>query len=203
MSVISTSCSVKTNFEKLPAKVLLIDNFDSFSFNLVQYLSVLSKHKICVCRADKIENGHLYWATHIVLSPGPGKPSDATASIAVFNEWQAVKPILGVCLGMQVIVEQLGGVVTKQMPPVHGKADIVKHKSEGLFADIPSPLQVGRYHSLVCSEVSDCLEVIAANAENFPMAVQSVKGKIFGVQFHPESVLSESGEKLLHNFLKV
>ncbi|ACV27058.1 anthranilate synthase component II [Kangiella koreensis] len=185
-------------------KALLIDNFDSFIYNLDYELQLLG-FEVNVVRNDA-EYGYVSnlasKADCIVLSPGPGKPSEAGCCAKLLQDFQKTKPILGVCLGHQVIVEAFGGVVEKAQQVVHGKVSklLLKEKST-LFSDIKGSIAVARYHSLVATTVPESLLITATSEQGEIMAVQHNELPIFGVQFHPESIMSFAGYKLLRNFI--
>ncbi|HEV7992767.1 MAG TPA: aminodeoxychorismate/anthranilate synthase component II [Gemmatimonadaceae bacterium] len=186
--------------------LLVIDNYDSFTYNLVQYLGELGA-EVLVRRNDEVsveEVGALAPAG-IVLSPGPCAPAQAGVTVDVIRAWGATTPILGVCLGHQAIGEAYGGRVVRAAKAVHGKTSRIAHDGSDLFAGLPSPLQVGRYHSLTVERATlpDSLQV-TATAESDPTeihAVRHVTHPVWGVQFHPESVLTPDGKQLLRNFL--
>jgi anthranilate synthase/aminodeoxychorismate synthase-like glutamine amidotransferase len=186
--------------------ILVIDNYDSFTFNLVQYLGELGADPV-VRRNDAIgvdEVGALHPAA-IVISPGPGTPAQAGISVPLVRRWGASLPILGVCLGHQAIGEAYGGRVVRAGRVMHGKTSMVTHDATGLFARLPSPLQVMRYHSLVIDAASlpDDLRVLA-RADDDPSeihAMHHVRHPVWGVQFHPESIMTPHGKTLLENFL--
>ncbi|MBD3653671.1 aminodeoxychorismate/anthranilate synthase component II [Kangiella sp.] len=187
-------------------KALLIDNFDSFIYNLDYELQLLG-FEVSVVRNDaeySYVSNLANKADCIVLSPGPGKPSDAGCCVKLLQDFQNIKPILGVCLGHQVIVEAFGGVVEKAQQVVHGKVSLLKlNKSSGLFSDITDCIAVARYHSLVATTVPESLLITAESEQSEVMAVQHSKLPIFGVQFHPESIMSFAGYKLLRNFINI
>ena len=182
--------------------VLVIDNYDSFTYNLVQYLGELGA-EIEVVRNDRAEVGELLerGPDRLVVSPGPCTPAEAGISGAAIRAFaEAGTPVLGVCLGHQSLVQAFGGRVVRH-EPVHGKATEIEHDGTGLFAGLPSPLTVGRYHSLVADpDLPDCLEVTARGG-GVVMAVRHRELPAEGVQFHPESVLTPQGKSLLKNFL--
>jgi anthranilate synthase component 2 len=186
--------------------VLVIDNYDSFTYNLVQYLGDLGEQPI-VRRNDEItvdEVGAL-GPRAIVLSPGPCTPSEAGVTVDVIRRWGAEIPMLGVCLGHQAIGEAYGGRVVRAARVMHGKTSPVEHNGDGLFAGLPSPLDVMRYHSLVVERASlpAELEVIAHSSED-PTEIHAMRHRahrVWGVQFHPESILTRGGRELLRNFL--
>ena len=186
--------------------ILVIDNYDSFTYNLVQYLGELGA-EIIVRRNDAVtveEVGALA-PSGIVLSPGPCTPADAGVTVEVIRAWGASIPTLGVCLGHQAIGEAYGGKVVRAARAVHGKTSRITHDGTGLFAGLPSPLEVGRYHSLVVERESlpASLKVVATATDD-PGEIHALRHAthpVWGVQFHPESVLTPNGKQLLRNFL--
>jgi anthranilate synthase component II len=186
--------------------LLVIDNYDSFTYNLVQYLGELGAD-VVVRRNDAVtveQVGDLA-PDGIVLSPGPCAPAQAGVTVDVIRAWGASTPILGVCLGHQAIGEAYGGRVVRASRAVHGKTSRITHDGSDLFAGLPSPLQVGRYHSLTVerSTLPDELRVVAT-AENDDSEIHALRHRthpVWGVQFHPESVLTPDGKQLLRNFL--
>jgi anthranilate synthase/aminodeoxychorismate synthase-like glutamine amidotransferase len=186
--------------------LLVIDNYDSFTYNLVQYLGELGA-EVVVRRNDAVtveEVGALA-PSAIVLSPGPCTPAEAGVTVDVIRAWGASIPILGVCLGHQAIGEAYGGKVVRAARAVHGKTSRITHDGTGLFAGLPSPLEVGRYHSLVVERDSlpASLEVVATATDD-PREIHALRHAthpVWGVQFHPESVLTPNGKQLLRNFL--
>ena len=186
--------------------VLVIDNYDSFTWNLVQYLGELGAEPV-VRRNDAIgveEIGELR-PRGIVLSPGPCTPAEAGITVPVIRRWGRSTPILGVCLGHQAIGEAYGGKVVRARKVMHGKTSTILHDGRGLFAGLPSPLRVMRYHSLVIEPASMPAELeIIARAADEPEEIHAVRHHehpVWGVQFHPESVLTDGGKQLLRNFL--
>jgi anthranilate synthase component 2 len=186
--------------------LLVIDNYDSFTYNLVQYLGELGA-EVLVRRNDAVtveEVGELAPAG-IVLSPGPCAPAQAGVTVDVIRAWGETTPILGVCLGHQAIGEAYGGRVVRAARAVHGKTSQIAHDGSDIFAGLPSPLQVGRYHSLTVERATlpDALRVVAT-AEHDPTEIHALRHRthpVWGVQFHPESVLTPHGKQLLRNFL--
>jgi anthranilate synthase/aminodeoxychorismate synthase-like glutamine amidotransferase len=186
--------------------LLVIDNYDSFTYNLVQYLGELGAD-LTVRRNDAVtveEVGELAPAG-IVLSPGPCAPAQAGVTVDVIRAWGATTPILGVCLGHQAIGEAYGGKVVRATRAVHGKTSRIAHDGSELFSGVPSPMQVGRYHSLTVERASlpESLRV-TATAEHDPTEIHALRHAehpVWGVQFHPESVLTPDGKRLLRNFL--
>ena len=188
--------------------ILVIDNYDSFTYNLVQYLGELGTDPV-VRRNDKIgveEIGELA-PSAIVISPGPCTPKEAGVTVDVIRRWGSSIPTLGVCLGHQAIGEAYGGVVIRADKVMHGKTSHITHDGTGVFAGLPSPLEVMRYHSLIVERDSlpKCLSVVAVSSED-PTEIHGVKHRdhpVYGVQFHPESVMTQSGKQLLQNFLEL
>ena len=192
-------------------KVLMIDNYDSFTYNLVQYLGELGA-EVEVQRNDQIGVEQILAsdASHIMLSPGPGTPDQAGVTMAAIEAMAGRKPILGVCLGHQSIGQVYGGKITHADEIMHGKTSPVKHNSQGVFAGLESPFTATRYHSLVIDRASlpDCLEITAwtETAEGELDEIMGVRHREFaieGVQFHPESILTEHGYDLLQNFIQL
>ncbi len=186
------------------ARVLLIDNYDSFTYNLVQAFLVLGA-KVDVRRNDQIvlENVAALEPTHICVSPGPGSPAEAGISVPIIKAFAGKLPILGVCLGHQAMVEACDGRVVRAKRLMHGKASSVQHDRRGLFEELPSPLEAGRYHSLIAERegLPAELDVTAWTAEGEIMGVRHRSLRMEGVQFHPESVLTPLGPRMLANFL--
>lgn len=186
--------------------ILIIDNYDSFVYNLYQYLSEFDSN-VLVYRNDRItlEEINKHAPAAIILSPGPGHPAvkrDFGVCADVLANVKKTK-ILGVCLGHQGIIHYFGGEVTKNKP-MHGKTSTIEHNGNGLFEGITNPLRVMRYHSLAGTKIPDCLEVTARCVEDgVVMAVQHKNLPIYGVQFHPESIMTEDGKKILKNFLEL
>jgi anthranilate synthase component II len=183
--------------------IVVIDNYDSFTYNLVQYLGELGA-EVQVFRNDEVtlEEIEALQPTHIVVSPGPGDPGDGGISNEVIRTLGETIPVLGVCLGHQCIGHVYGGKVSRAPRLMHGKTSSVYHQGHGLFAGVPSPFRATRYHSLIVEEpLPDCLEVIAFTRDGEVMAVRHREFPVVGVQFHPESILTEHGKRLLQNFL--
>ena len=185
-------------------RVFMIDNYDSFTYNLVQYLGELGA-EITVKRNDRVTLDEIAAArpTHLVVSPGPCTPNEAGISMAAIARFGAERlPVLGVCLGHQAIGQVYGGVVRRAGAPVHGKTDEIGHDGRGVFAGLPDPFTATRYHSLVVDEaLPDELELSAWNADGIVMGVRHRELPVHGVQIHPESVLTTVGLDLLRNFL--
>ena len=185
--------------------VLVIDNYDSFTYNLVQYLGELGA-EIQVRRNNEVTVGEVeaMAPAHILISPGPGRPEDAGVTLDVIRRFGPTTPLFGVCLGHQAIGLAYGGVVSRARTPMHGKTSTVIHDGKGLFSGIADPIQAGRYHSLIIASDSlpAELEVGARTKDDGTiMAVRHVRYPVHGVQFHPESVLTDAGKHILRNFL--
>ena len=187
-------------------RLLLIDNYDSFTYNLVQAFLVLGA-EVDVHRNDviSVEQALELEPTHLVISPGPGTPRDAGVSMRMIEAFAGRVPILGVCLGHQSLVEVFGGRVVRAGRLMHGKTSPVAHDAKGVFAGMPQDFQAGRYHSLIAdpASVPPVLEVSARTAQGEIMGVRHRSLPIEGVQFHPESVLTPDGPILMGNFLKI
>ena len=187
--------------------VLVIDNYDSFTYNLVQYLGELGA-EIRVHRNDALTLDQVaaMQPDRIVISPGPGRPEGAGVTVDVIRRFGATTPILGVCLGHQAIGVAYGGTVCRAKAPMHGKTSTVVHDGKGVFTGINGPFQAGRYHSLIISssDVPADLEVAArTREEDVIMAVRHRTYPVHGVQFHPESVLTDEGRRILRTFLDI
>ncbi|MDO5666621.1 MAG: aminodeoxychorismate/anthranilate synthase component II [Alcaligenaceae bacterium] len=187
------------------AKLFMLDNYDSFTYNLVQYFGELGAD-VVVARNDEItiEEIETLAPDLICVSPGPCTPAEAGISVELIKHFAGQLPILGVCLGHQSIGAAFGGQIIRAQQLMHGKTSSITHQSSDVFTDIPSPYTVTRYHSLAIERetLPDCLEITAETDDGEIMAVAHKELPIFGVQFHPESVLSEYGHELLNNFLK-
>jgi anthranilate synthase component II len=185
--------------------LLMIDNYDSFTYNIVQYFGELGQ-EVHTVRNDQVTIDEIAAMApdRICISPGPKSPKDAGISVEVLQQFKGKLPILGVCLGHQAIGEAFGGKVVRAKQVMHGKTSLVAHTGVGVFRDIPSPFTVIRYHSLAIERASlpACLEVTAWTDDGEIMGVRHKDYDIEGVQFHPESILSEHGHKLLRNFLE-
>ena len=183
--------------------ILLIDNYDSFTYNLAHLFGELGA-EVVVRRNDEIDAGEAdrLAPSHLVVSPGPGRPGESGVSRELILHFAGHIPILGVCLGHQAIVEVYGGDVDRARALVHGKASTVHHDGRGLFAGLPPEFEAGRYHSLAATNVPDALDVSATSADGEVMAVRHRELPIEGVQFHPESVLTPVGPQLARNFLE-
>lgn len=194
---------MQKNFEHV--RMLLIDNYDSFTYNLVQAFAAMGA-EVMVYRNDAItiEKALALEPTHLVISPGPGRPEDAGVSLSMIEAFAGRAPILGVCLGHQSIVQQQGGNIVRAGRLMHGKTSMVNHDGKSIFAGLPNPFEVGRYHSLCAEEESLPSElVVTAQTERGEiMGVRHRTLQIEGVQFHPESVLTPEGNELMANFMR-
>ena len=190
----------------MKARLLLIDNYDSFTYNLVQAFLVLGA-QVSVFRNDELtpQQARALAPSHLCISPGPGTPYDAGVSMDMIREFAGRIPVLGVCLGHQSIVEVFGGKVVRAGRLMHGKTSLVHHDGATLFAGLPEPCEVGRYHSLIAAPetLPAVLAVSARTAQDEIMGVRHRTLAVEGVQFHPESILTPEGPKLLGNFLEV
>lgn len=190
-------------------RILVFDNYDSFTYNLVHLVEKITHARVDVFRNDEIPLENIKVYDKIILSPGPGVPGEAGLLLSLIKEYAATKSILGVCLGHQAIGEAFGGTLTNLSTVYHGIATPIKVKSEGsgirskLFKGLPDSFEVGRYHSWVVSDVDfpEQLEVTARDDNHFIMALQHKVFDVQGVQFHPESVLTPEGEKIMRNWL--
>ena len=184
--------------------IALIDNYDSFAYNLVQYFGVLGQ-EIAVFRNDKVTVAELeeLAPAHVVLSPGPCTPDEAGVSNAVVEHFAGRVPVLGVCLGHQCVVQVFGGRVVRAERLMHGKTSMIHHDGRTVFAGLADPFEAVRYHSLIAERetLPDCLEITAETDTGEVMGVRHKRHVVEGVQFHPESVLTEPGMDLLRNFL--
>lgn len=184
--------------------ILMIDNYDSFTYNLVQYLGELGE-QLVVKRNDAITMQAIKRLSpaSIVISPGPGRPDDAGISKEIIQTLSGKVPILGVCLGHQCIGEVFGGDVIRAKRPMHGKTSKIRHDNEGIFKNIPNPFEATRYHSLIVKRETfpKSLEITAWTEDKEIMGLQHKQFPVYGVQFHPESILTSAGKELLNNFL--
>jgi anthranilate synthase/aminodeoxychorismate synthase-like glutamine amidotransferase len=190
----------------MSARILLIDNYDSFTYNLVQAFLVAGA-EVEVRRNDEtdIESAERLDPSHLVISPGPGRPENAGLSLAMIEAFAGRVPVLGVCLGHQAVVAHYGGEIVGAKSLMHGKTSLVSHDAEGIFEGLPNPFEAGRYHSLAANQASvpDVLAVTARTEEGEIMGVRHRDLNVVGVQFHPESVLTPDGPALLGNFLRL
>ena len=185
--------------------ILIIDNYDSFTYNLYHYIVSISSKQIIVRRNDKITIKQIADLSPeaIIISPGPCSPNEAGISLEIIKNFHDKTSILGVCLGHQAIAQYFGGKIIKN-EPVHGKTDKIFHQQDSILKNIPNPFVATRYHSLIVkNEPIENLEVIAKNKDGIIMAIKHQKYKVFGVQFHPESIASEYGHEIIANFLKI
>jgi anthranilate synthase/aminodeoxychorismate synthase-like glutamine amidotransferase len=183
--------------------ILLVDNYDSFTYNLVHLFEELGA-EVVVRRNDEIDadEAERLAPSHLVISPGPGRPEGSGATVEIVRRLAPATPTLGVCLGHQAIVEAFGGEIGQAQRLVHGKASAVSHDGRGIFAGLSQNFQAGRYHSLAATAVPDELEVSATTEDGEVMAVRHRSLRVDGVQFHPESVLTPEGPQLCRNFLE-
>ena len=184
--------------------LLMIDNYDSFTYNLVQYLGELGA-AVCVHRNDRvtIEQIRDIRPSHIVISPGPCTPNEAGLSVDVVRQFGDAIPILGVCLGHQSVAQAFGGDIVHAQVLMHGKTSMIHHKGGGIFDSLQSPFQATRYHSLVVNPTTlpECFTITAWTDDGEIMGIQHLEHQIYGVQFHPESISTQYGHELLENFL--
>lgn len=186
--------------------LLMIDNYDSFVFNLVRYIEELGE-KVLVYRNDKITIDEIkdLEIDGIIISPGPKSPKEAGISLDIIHNFKGIKPILGICLGHQCIGHYFGSKIIKGKEPVHGKISYINHTNKDLFEGINNPLRVTRYHSLIIDKanINEDLEVTSYTKDDVIMGVRHKKYPIFGVQFHPEAEMTEDGHKILKNFIDI
>lgn len=186
--------------------LLVVDNYDSFTYNLVQYLGELGEEMLVV-RNDEVTVDEMEQLRpeRILISPGPGTPDAAGITLAVIARFADRLPILGVCLGHQALGQHFGGRVVRAPEPVHGKPVVVSHDGKTIFTGIPNDFAAGRYHSLIVDrqELPDCLEISATSPDGLIMGLRHKTKKLEGVQFHPESILTDHGKKLLQNFVSL
>lgn len=189
----------------MTARILVLDNYDSFVFNLVQYLGELGAEPV-VHRCDELTIGEIeaLGVDGVLISPGPGRPEDAGLSNEVITTFAGRVPVLGVCLGHQCIGQVYGGDVVRAPEIMHGKTSRISHNDTGVFAGLPDPFEATRYHSLVVerSSVPDVLEVTAWTEDGLVMGLRHRQFDVEGVQFHPESILTENGHRMVANFLE-
>jgi anthranilate synthase component 2 len=186
-------------------RVLVVDNYDSFVYNLVQYLGELGAEPVVVRHDERsLDELVALEPDAVLISPGPGRPEDAGLSNEVIRHFAGVRPVLGVCLGLQAIGQVYGGEVVRAAAVMHGKTSLVHHDGTGVFAGLPNPFEATRYHSLVVDRdsVPDVLRVTAWTDDGVVMGLQHVEHDVAGVQFHPESILTSAGHDLLRNFLR-
>ncbi|TDM12202.1 anthranilate synthase component II [Macrococcus lamae] len=182
--------------------LLIIDNYDSFTYNIVHYLEGMN-YEVAVCKPDELTLRDVAALNPkgIIISPGPGHPLEAEFCLDVVSNYKGIYPILGICLGFQVIVTAFGGQV-RQGIPVHGHQSVMNHDGKGIFEGLPMPINIGRYHSLqAVMPIPDCL-IVTAVADNIIMGVRHDALRIEAVQYHPESILTDYGREQLNNFVK-
>jgi anthranilate synthase component 2 len=185
-------------------RVLVVDNYDSFVYNLVQYLGELGAEPLVVRHDERsLDDLVALDPDAVLISPGPGRPEDAGLTPAVIRHFAGVRPVLGVCLGHQAVGQVYGGEVVRAPAVMHGKTSLVHHDGRGVFTGLPSPFEATRYHSLVVDRASvpDVLEVTAWTDDGVVMGLRHREHRVEGVQFHPESILTAAGHDLLRNFL--
>ena len=188
----------------MASRVLVLDNYDSFVYNLVQYLGELGAEPL-VYRHDALTLDEIdaLGIDGILISPGPGTPDDAGLSNDIITTYAGKLPVFGVCLGHQCIGQVFGGTVSRAPEVMHGKTSWVEHEGQGVFADLPNPLEATRYHSLIVERdsVPECLEITAVSNDGLVMGLRHREYDVEGVQFHPESILTVGGHQLMQNFL--
>lgn len=184
-------------------KIYILDNYDSFTFNLKHYFEALNC-EVIVERNDDVDFSKINGCDALILSPGPGLPKDAGSLMKVIERYCSTKPILGVCLGHQALIESFGGKIYNLECVLHGKKQSITHTGTSLFKEISSPLNVGLYHSWA-TDSSNCaqINVIARTSDQIEMAFQHEALPIYGVQFHPESILTAHGKKIIENFISI
>ena len=186
--------------------VFVLDNYDSFTYNLVQYIGECG-HECVVRRNDQTTTDEIaaMRPTHVLVSPGPCTPQEAGISIDIFQHFAGKVPVLGVCLGHQALAEAFGGKIVRAAKVMHGKTSAIQHDGKTIFRDVPSPMTATRYHSLIVEESSlpQELEVSARSEDGTIMGLRHKSVPVDGVQFHPESILTDHGKKLITNFLKL
>ncbi|MBD3426650.1 MAG: anthranilate/aminodeoxychorismate synthase component II [Candidatus Omnitrophica bacterium] len=183
---------------------LLIDNYDSFTYNLYQAFAEQGVD-LLVRRNDRISLGEIEKLApeKIIISPGPKTPESAGISVEVIRSFSSLKPILGVCLGLQCIVQACGGRIDRVKKIVHGKTSLIEHDRKGIFKGVPSPFRGARYHSLHAERIPDCLRVTARTQDDIVMGVEHLELPLVGLQFHPESFLTEEGSVIVKNFIEL
>jgi anthranilate synthase component II len=187
-------------------RVLVVDNYDSFVYNLVQYLGELGAEPLVVRHDERsLDDLVALDPDAVLISPGPGRPEDAGLTPAVIRHFAGVRPVLGVCLGHQAVGQVYGGEVVRAPAVMHGKTSLVHHDGRGVFAGLPSPFEATRYHSLVVdpASVPDVLEVTAWTDDGVVMGLRHREHRVEGVQFHPESILTPEGPAIVRNFLSL
>ena len=184
-------------------KIILIDNYDSFTYNISEYLYLL-KRSATIVRNDKFNLNIIKKFDKIIISPGPGGPNDAGKCLEVVNKYYKLKPILGICLGHQIIGQSLGGKVVRAKKVMHGKISKIYNNKKGIFINIPKIINGTRYHSLIVEKktLPKCFEITATTKEGVIMGIKHKKYNLHGIQFHPESIKTSYGIKIINNFLK-
>ncbi|MFH1714872.1 MAG: aminodeoxychorismate/anthranilate synthase component II [Elusimicrobiota bacterium] len=186
-------------------KILIIDNYDSFTYTIAQYLQFLHSDVKVIKHDERISEIIEEWKPDkLVISPGPKNPANAGYCMETVENYKTKLPILGICLGMQIINEVFGGKTKQYKSPKHGKTSKITHNAKDIFKNIPTPFLAARYHSLMTDNIKDCIEITAtAEEDGIPMGIRHRKYPIFGLQFHPESFLTQYGYELLNNFLNI
>ena len=181
--------------------IVVIDHFDSFVETLARYLREAGEEVVTIRQNAPLDAVLAHQPKALILSPGPGTPDETGISLELLAACPADMPILGVCLGHQTLAQAYGGRVGRAREPMHGKASAIHHNGDGLFAGLPRPMQAGRYHALIVEKLPDCLRATAQSSMGEIMAFAHVSRPVFGVQFHPESILTPHGRRLIDNFL--
>lgn len=184
--------------------ILIIDNYDSFTYNLVQYVNILNiENKIIIRDKLTLELINQIKPTSIMISPGPGNTKDCDIIKKIIHDYYQLIPIIGICLGHQIIANAFGSNIIKAPMPMHGKISKIRHSQSGIFTNLPNPLKVTRYHSLIIDKVPDDFIITATTNDGIIMAIEHKSLPIYGVQFHPEAYLTECGLTLLENFVRI
>lgn len=205
MAIASAGALGYSHHRMTPCRVFVLDNLDSFTFNVAQQLWMVGAAAVMVRRAEaaSVEEVATWEPTHLVLSPGPLRPERHSRNAELLEHFVRKIPVLGICLGMQAMNVLWGGTLKCDHPPLHGKTSHVHHDATALFAGVPRPMTVARYHSLVVDQLGAELQVTARTADDRIMGIRHQRYPMFGVQFHPESFLTRDGDQLMRNFLNV
>ncbi|OQY37350.1 MAG: hypothetical protein B6229_08585 [Spirochaetaceae bacterium 4572_7] len=183
-------------------KILLLDNYDSFTYNLLHLIKKVYTGDVIVKRDRQIDIKEIEQYRAIIISPGPGRPETTPMAMEIIRKYHKTKPILGICLGMQCINDFFGGNTINAPYPIHGKTSKLKHNSAGLLKNIPQDIDIARYHSLIIKPATN-IEVTGICDKNLPMSIKHKNYPIFGLQFHPESFLTQYGKEMINNFLEL